>query len=155
MVKIILFAPLIGALIAGFGWRVIGEKAAQWLTTGMLFLACVLSWVVFLWLDASTVQHLQILRWVESGTLSADWSIRVDRMTAIMLIVVTTVSALVHLYSFGYMDHDPQWKEGETYKPRFFAYLSFFTFAMLMLVTSDNLLQMFLDGKASGLRRIS
>ena len=143
MVKIILFAPLIGALIAGFGWRVIGEKAAQWLTTGMLFLACVLSWVVFLWLDASTVQHLQILRWVESGTLSADWSIRVDRMTAIMLIVVTTVSALVHLYSFGYMDHDPQWKEGETYKPRFFAYLSFFTFAMLMLITSDNLFQLF------------
>ena len=112
MVKIILFAPLIGALIAGFGWRVIGEKAAQWLTTGMLFLACVLSWVVFLWLDASTVQHLQILRWVESGTLSADWSIRVDRMTAIMLIVVTTVSALFHLYSFGYMDHAPQWQEG-------------------------------------------
>lgn len=150
MVKIILFAPLIGALIAGFGWRVIGEKAAQWLTTGMLFLACVLSWVVFLWLDASTVQHLQILRWVESGTLSADWSIRVDRMTAIMLIVVTTVSALVHLYSFGYMDHDPQWKEGETYKPRFFAYLSFFTFAMLMLVTSDNLLQMFFGWEGVG-----
>jgi NADH-quinone oxidoreductase subunit L len=128
MVKIILFAPLIGALIAGFGWRVIGEKAAQWLTTGMLFLACVLSWVVFLWLDASTVQHLQILRWVESGTLSADWSIRVDRMTAIMLIVVTTVSALVHLYSFGYMDHDPQWKEGETYKPRFFCLSIIFYF---------------------------
>ena len=150
MVKIILFAPLIGALIAGFGWRVIGEKAAQWLTTGMLFLACFLSWIVFLWLDASTVQHLQIMRWVESGTLSADWSIRLDRMTAIMLIVVTTVSALVHLYSFGYMDQDPHWKEGETYKPRFFAYLSFFTFAMLMLVTSDNLLQMFFGWEGVG-----
>lgn len=150
MVKIILFAPLIGALIAGFGWRIIGAKAAQWLTTGVLFLACALSWIVFLWLDASTVQHLQIMRWVESGTLSADWSIRLDRMTAIMLIVVTTVSALVHLYSFGYMDHDPQWKEGETYKPRFFAYLSFFTFAMLMLVTSDNLLQMFFGWEGVG-----
>lgn len=150
MVKIILFAPLIGALIAGFGWRVIGEKAAQWITTGVLFLACVLSWIVFLWLDASNVQHLPIMRWVESGTLSADWSIRVDRITAIMLIVVTTVSALVHLYSFGYMDHDPQWKEGEIYKPRFFAYLSFFTFAMLMLVTSDNLLQMFFGWEGVG-----
>lgn len=150
MVKIILFAPLIGALIAGFGWRVIGEKAAQWLTTGILFLTCILSWIVFLWLDASTVQQLQIMRWVESGTLSADWSIRLDRLTAIMLIVVTTVSALVHLYSFGYMDHDPQWKEGETYKPRFFAYLSLFTFAMLMLVTSDNLLQMFFGWEGVG-----
>ena len=150
MVKIILFAPLIGALIAGFGWRIIGEKAAQWLTTGVLFLACALSWIVFIWLDASTLQHLQIMRWVESGTLSADWSIRLDRMTAIMLIVVTTVSALVHLYSFGYMDHDPHWNESETYKPRFFAYLSFFTFAMLMLVTSDNLLQMFFGWEGVG-----
>ena len=150
MAKIILFAPLIGALIAGFGWRIIGEKAAQWVTTGLLFLAALLSWIVFLGLDASEVQHLQILRWVESGTLSTDWSIRIDRLTAIMLIVVTTVSALVHLYSFGYMDHDPQWKEDESYKPRFFAYLSFFTFAMLMLVTSDNLLQMFFGWEGVG-----
>ncbi|MAI58340.1 MAG: NADH-quinone oxidoreductase subunit L [Rhodobacteraceae bacterium] len=101
-------------------------------------------------MDANEVQHLQILRWVESGTLSTDWSIRLDRLTAIMLIVVTTVSALVHLYSFGYMDHDPQWKEGESYKPRFFAYLSFFTFTMLMLVTSDNLLQMFFGWEGVG-----
>ena len=150
MAKIILFAPLIGALIAGFGWRIIGEKAAQWVTTGLLFLAALLSWIVFLGLDASEVQNLQILRWVESGTLSTDWSIRIDRLTAIMLIVVTTVSALVHLYSFGYMDHDPQWKEDESYKPRFFAYLSFFTFAMLMLVTSDNLLQMFFGWEGVG-----
>ncbi|MGB0556600.1 MAG: NADH-quinone oxidoreductase subunit L, partial [Paracoccaceae bacterium] len=134
MAKIILFAPLLGALIGGFGWRIIGEKGAQWVTTGLLFLAAVLSWIVFLGLDASDTQHISILRWVESGTLSTDWSIRLDRLTAIMLIVVTTVSALVHLYSFGYMDHDPQWKDGESYKPRFFAYLSFFTFAMLMLV---------------------
>ena len=150
MASVILFAPLVGALIAGFGWRMIGEKAAQWVTTGMLFLAAFLSWIVFLGLDASDTQHIQILRWVESGTLSTDWSIRMDRLTAIMLIVVTTVSALVHLYSFGYMDHDPQWKDGESYKPRFFAYLSFFTFAMLMLVTSDNLLQMFFGWEGVG-----
>ena len=148
--KIILFAPLIGALIGGFGWRIIGEKGAQLITTGLLFLAAVLSWIVFLSLDANETQHLTILRWVESGTFSTDWSIRLDRLTSIMLIVVTTVSALVHLYSFGYMNHDPQWKEGESYKPRFFAYLSFFTFAMLMLVTSDNLLQMFFGWESVG-----
>ncbi len=150
LAKIILFAPLVGALIGGFGWRIVGEKGAQWITTGLLFFAAVLSWIVFLGLDASETQHLKILRWLESGTLSTDWSIRLDRLTAIMLIVVTTVSALVHLYSFGYMYHDPQWKEGECYKPRFFAYLSFFTFAMLMLVTSDNLLQMFFGWEGVG-----
>ena len=150
LAKIILFAPLLGALIGGFGWRIIGERGAQWVTTGLLFLAAVLSWIVFLGLDASDTQQISILRWVESGTLSTDWSIRLDRLTAIMLIVVTTVSALVHLYSFGYMDHDPQWKDGESYKPRFFAYLSFFTFAMLMLVTSDNLLQMFFGWEGVG-----
>ncbi|NCV68272.1 MAG: NADH-quinone oxidoreductase subunit L [Rhodobacteraceae bacterium] len=149
MEKIILFAPLIGAIIAGFGWRQIGEKGAMYITTGLLFLACLLSWIVFLNLGQDT-QHLPILRWIESGALSTDWSIRMDRLTAIMLIVVTSVSSLVHLYSFGYMDHDPAWKDGESYKPRFFAYLSFFTFAMLMLVTSDNLVQMFFGWEGVG-----
>ena len=149
MEKIILFAPLVGAIIAGFGWRKIGEKGAMYVTTGLLFLACLLSWIVFLNLGQDT-QHLPILRWIESGALSTDWSIRMDRLTAIMLIVVTSVSSLVHLYSFGYMDHDPAWKDGESYKPRFFAYLSFFTFAMLMLVTSDNLVQMFFGWEGVG-----
>ncbi|NHX27257.1 NADH-quinone oxidoreductase subunit L, partial [Escherichia coli] len=149
MESIILFAPLVGAIIGGFGWRIIGEKGAMVLTTGLLFLACALSWIVFLGFDGE-IQHIQILRWIESGTLATDWSIRLDRLTAIMLIVVTTVSALVHLYSFGYMDHDPQWGEGETYKPRFFAYLSFFTFAMLALVTADNLVQMFFGWEGVG-----
>ncbi|SMX34139.1 NADH-quinone oxidoreductase subunit L [Actibacterium lipolyticum] len=149
MTSIILFAPLVGAIICGFGWKIIGEKAAMWVATGFLFLAAFLSWVVFLSFDGH-MEQIQILRWIESGTLSTDWSIRLDRMTAIMLIVVTTVSSLVHLYSFGYMDHDPQWGEGETYKPRFFAYLSFFTFAMLMLVTSDNLVQMFFGWEGVG-----
>jgi NADH-quinone oxidoreductase subunit L len=149
MTSIILFAPLIGAIIAGFGWRLIGEAAAQWITTGLLFLACLLSWIVFLSFDGEMVQ-IPIMRWVESGSLATEWAIRLDRLTAIMLIVVTTVSSLVHLYSFGYMAHDPQWGEDEPYKARFFAYLSFFTFAMLALVTADNLLQMFFGWEGVG-----
>jgi NADH-quinone oxidoreductase subunit L len=147
--KIILFAPLIGAIIAGFGWRIIGDKGAQWLTTALLFLAAILSWVVFLQ-GATEAQAVHILDWVQSGTLDAAWSIRVDRLTTIMLIVVTTVSALVHLYSVGYMAHDANFRENESYRPRFFAYLSFFTFAMLMLVTSDNLVQMFFGWEGVG-----
>ncbi|MDG0988137.1 MAG: proton-conducting transporter membrane subunit, partial [Yoonia sp.] len=149
METIILFAPLAGALIAGFGWKLIGETAAQWVTTYLLFLAAFLSWVVFLTFDGVT-ESIQILRWIESGTLSTDWAIRMDRLTATMLIVITTVSALVHLYSFGYMAHDENFGEGEHYKARFFAYLSFFTFAMLMLVTADNLVQMFFGWEGVG-----
>ncbi|MGC3936627.1 NADH-quinone oxidoreductase subunit L [Roseobacter sp. EG26] len=149
METIILFAPLVGALLCGFGWRLFGETAAMWIATSLLFVSAILSWLVFLTFDGTTEQ-IQILRFIESGTLSTDWSIRLDRLTAIMLIVITTVSSLVHLYSFGYMDHDPQWKEGESYKPRFFAYLSFFTFAMLMLVTADNLVQMFFGWEGVG-----
>ena len=149
MPTIILFAPLLGALIAGFGWRVIGDKAAQMLTTGLLFLAAILSWVIFLTFDGET-QHIQILRWIESGSLSADWGIRLDRLTAIMLVVVNTVSALVHMYSVGYMANDEHFGEGVSYRPRFFAYLSFFTFSMLMLVTADNLVQMFFGWEGVG-----
>ncbi len=150
MESIILFAPLVGSLIAGFGWKFISIRGAQWVTTGLLFLACALSWIVFLTHGPET-QHIQVLRWIESGTLSTDWGIRLDRLTSIMLIVVTTVSALVHLYSFGYMAHDDQFKDGEeSYRARFFAYLSFFTFAMLMLVTSDNLVQMFFGWEGVG-----
>ena len=148
MESIILFAPLFGAIICGFGWKLIGEKAALWISTGLLFVAAFFSWIVFLGFDGE-MQQITIFRFIESGTLSTDWSIRMDRLTAIMLIVVTTVSSLVHLYSFGYMDHDPQF-EGEVYKPRFFAYLSFFTFAMLALVTSDNLVQMFFGWEGVG-----
>ena len=149
MVTIILFAPLIGALICGFGWRFTGEFAGQVITTGLLFLAATLSWIVFLSHDGVT-EHIVLMRWIESGSLSTEWGIRVDRLTAIMLVVVNTVSALVHLYSFGYMAHDENWKHGEHYKARFFAYLSFFTFTMLMLVTSDNLVQMFFGWEGVG-----
>ncbi len=149
MATIILFAPLIGAILCGFGWRIIGEKPAQVLTTAAVFLAALLSWVIFLTFDGET-QHITLLRWIESGTLGSEWGIRLDRMTAIMLVVVNSVSALVHLYSFGYMAHDDNWGEHEPYRARFFAYLSFFTFAMLALVTSDNLVQMFFGWEGVG-----
>jgi hypothetical protein len=149
MATIILFAPLVGALICGFGWRWIGERAAMATATGHLFLACLLSWIVFLTFHGET-ESIPLFRWIDSGTLSADWAIRLDRMTAIMLVVVTTVSALVHLYSFGYMDHDVNFKEGESYNPRFFAYLSFFTFAMLSLGTADNLRKLFFGWECVG-----
>ncbi len=149
MPVIILFAPLIGALVAGFGWRLIGEQNAKFFSTGLLFLAAFLSWIVF-FRHYEVAETITIMRWLESGSLSVDWAIRMDRLTQIMLVVVTTVSALVHLYSIGYMKNDPQWGVGESYEPRFFAYLSFFTFSMLMLVTSDNLLQMFFGWEGVG-----
>ncbi|MEM8803388.1 MAG: NADH-quinone oxidoreductase subunit L, partial [Pseudomonadota bacterium] len=156
METIILFAPLIGALICGFCWRWIGEVAAQWTATGLLFLSAFLSWIVFLTFDPfahdSGSYTVQILRWIESGSLATDWAIRMDRLTATMLIVITTVSALVHLYSFGYMAHDDNFDDAkESYRPRFFAYLSLFTFAMLMLVTADNLVQLFFGWEGVGL----
>ena len=145
----VLFAPLIGGILAGFGWKILGEKAAIIVSTSLLFFACFVSWFLFLEFDGE-LRIIKIFKWMSSGSLEAFWAIRFDRLTAVMLIVVTTVSALVHLYSVGYMDHDPNWSESETYKPRFFAYLSFFTFAMLMLVTSDNLLQMFFGWEGVG-----
>jgi NADH-quinone oxidoreductase subunit L len=116
---------------------------------GLLFLAAVLSWIVFLSFHGET-EHVTLFPWIQSGSMAVEWGIRLDRLTVIMLIVVTTVSALVHLYSFGYMAHDENFKHGESYRPRFFAYLSFFTFAMLMLVTADNLLQMFFGWEGVG-----
>ena len=145
----VLFAPLIGGILAGFGWKILGEKAAIIVSTSLLFFACFVSWFLFLEFDGE-LRIIKIFKWMSSGSLEAFWAIRFDRLTAVMLIVVTTVSALVHLYSVGYMDHDPNWSESETYKPRFFAYLSFFTFAMLMLVTSNNLLQMFFGWEGVG-----
>ncbi|QFT92702.1 NADH-quinone oxidoreductase subunit L [Roseovarius sp. THAF9] len=150
MEQIILFGPLLGAIIAGFGWRIIGDAGAQWVTTGLLFLSALLSWIVFFSFDGTT-QYIHILDWIQSGDLDVAWSIRLDRLTAIMLIVITTVSALVHLYSMSYMAHDENFRDDESYRPRFFAYLSLFTFAMLMLVTADNLAQMFFGWEGVGL----
>ncbi len=149
VLTIILIAPLLGALVAGFGHRLIGERTVLLVSTALLFVSGLLSWAVF-FLHGGAVETVTLLRFIDSGSLTSDWSIRIDRLTAVMLVVVTTVSSLVHLYSFGYMHADPQWKENESYKPRFFAYLSFFTFAMLALVTSDNLLQLFFGWEGVG-----
>ena len=149
METLVLFAPLIGALICGFGWKFIGENSACWVATGLFFLSAILSWILFISFDGVTV-NISILRWIESGSLSTDWAIRFDRLTAIMFIVITTVSSLVHLYSFGYMQSDMNFEENESYRPRFFAYLSFFTFTMLALVSANNLLQMFFGWEGVG-----
>lgn len=142
LVLFILLAPFAGSLIAGFGWRYTGEKGAMLVTTGIMMVAAVFAWIVFFALPEEA-EHLVLFRWVDSGTLSVDWGIRLDRLTSVMLCVVCSVSALVHLYSMGYMEEDDA-------KPRFFAYLSFFSFAMLALVTGDNLLQLFFGWEGVG-----
>ncbi len=145
-ILIIVFLPLLAAIIAGLGNRALGNVVAKSLTTGALFISCALSWPIFLtYLGGDVPAHVvPVLKWVESGAMSFDWSLRVDTLTAIMLVVITSVSALVHLYSWGYMSEDPD-------QPRFFAYLCLFTFAMLMLVTADNLVQMFFGWEGVGL----
>jgi NADH-quinone oxidoreductase subunit L len=145
-ILIIVFAPLLAALLAGLGNRIIGNLAAKSVTTGALFLSAALSWPIFVGFigGSAAPEVVPVLKWVESGTLTFDWALRVDTLTAIMLVVITSVSALVHLYSWGYMAEDPD-------QPRFFAYLSLFTFAMLMLVTADNLVQMFFGWEGVGL----
>jgi len=141
----IVFLPAAGALIAGLFGRMIGERASEIITTGFLFVTAVLSWIVFVRVGLGhEVARVPVTRWITSGELDVSWSLRIDTLTAVMLVVVTTVSSLVHLYSIGYMHED----DG---RPRFFAYLSLFTFAMLMLVTADNLLQMFFGWEGVGL----
>ncbi|WP_022711733.1 NADH-quinone oxidoreductase subunit L [Pseudochrobactrum sp. AO18b] len=142
----IVFLPLLGFLIAGLFGNKIGAKASEYITSGFLVIAAALSWVAFFTvaMGSSEPVRVPVLHWLTSGTLSFDWAIRVDTLTAIMLVVINSVSALVHIYSIGYMHHDP-------HRPRFFAYLSLFTFAMLMLVTSDNLVQMFFGWEGVGL----
>jgi NADH-quinone oxidoreductase subunit L len=146
MIQLVVFLPLVGFLIAGiFGSR-IGARASEFVTTSLLFVAAALSWMIFfdvaLGHGHSSVPVLA--NWFTSGALKVDWALRVDSLTAVMLIVVTTVSSLVHLYSVGYMHEDP-------HRPRFFAYLSLFTFAMLTLVTADNLVQLFFGWEGVGL----
>ena len=122
-----------------------GSRAAELITTGLLFVSAALSWVSFV--DVGFLHHdarIALFPWISSGELQVAWSLRIDTLTAVMLVVVTTVSSLVHLYSIGYMDEDP-------YRPRFFGYLSMFTFAMLMLVTADNLVQLFFGWEGVGL----
>ena len=146
MIVFLVFIPLLTALVAGLGGRIIGKAPAKLLTTAGLFVSAILSWVIFaqFWLDGTVGYTVPVLDWIQSGDLVVHWAFKVDTLTAVMLVVVTTVSALVHLYSWGYMEEDPS-------QPRFFAYLSLFTFAMLMLVTADNLVQMFFGWEGVGL----
>jgi NADH-quinone oxidoreductase subunit L len=141
----IVFLPLLGAFIAGLFGRVIGARGSELVTTVLLFVSAALSCTAFYQvalLGHSTIT--QIMPWITSGDFHVNWAIRVDTLTAVMLVVVTGVSSLVHLYSIGYMHEDPS-------RPRFFAYLSLFTFAMLMLVTANNFLQMFFGWEGVGL----
>ncbi len=123
-----------------------GSRAAEAVTTALLFISMILSWIVFVRVGFAHPEaaHIQLVDFITSGDLKVAWSLRIDTLTAVMLVVVTTVSALVHLYSIGYMAEDP-------YRPRFFSYLSLFTFAMLMLVTADNLVQLFFGWEGVGL----
>jgi NADH-quinone oxidoreductase subunit L len=146
MYAAIVFLPLLGFLIAGpFGWW-IGGRPSEIVTTSLLFVSGVLSWIVFFQVALGTAPaSVSVIgNWFTSGALQVDWSLRIDTLTAVMLVVVTTVSSLVHLYSIGYMRDDRS-------RPRFFSYLSMFTFAMLMLVTADNLVQMFFGWEGVGL----
>ena len=122
-----------------------GSRLAELITTTLLMISMILSWIAFV--DVGFGHHdlrAQVFTWFASGDLKVDWALRIDALTSVMLVVVTTISALVHLYSVGYMEEDP-------YRPRFFAYLSIFTFFMLMLVTADNLVQMYFGWEGVGL----
>tara|TARA_R110002126_G_scaffold291795_2_gene458750 strand:- start:22153 stop:24138 length:1986 start_codon:yes stop_codon:yes gene_type:complete len=142
----IVFFPLLGAIIAGLFGPAIGARASEYITCGLMVIAAFLSWIAFFQIGLGHGDPLQItvMQWFQAGSLSVDWAFRIDTLTVVMLVVVNSVSTLVHIYSIGYMHHDP-------HRPRFFAYLSLFTFAMLMLVTSDNLVQMFFGWEGVGL----
>ena len=145
MYQTLVFAPLVGFLIAGIFGRQIGARASEIVTTALLFLSAALAWVAFFKVGyGHQSTHVEIANWITSGDLKVNWAFRIDTLTAVMLVVVCSVSALVHLYSIGYMHEDES-------RPRFFAYLSLFTFAMLMLVTADNLVQMFFGWEGVGL----
>ncbi|HEY1838143.1 MAG TPA: NADH-quinone oxidoreductase subunit L [Rhizomicrobium sp.] len=145
MYAAIVFLPLLGSFIAGLFGRGIGARPSELVTTVLLFVSAALSCYAFY--DVAIMGHaaiVHIMPWITSGDFEADWTIRVDTLTAVMLVVVTGVSSLVHLYSIGYMHEDPS-------RQRFFSYLSLFTFMMLMLVTANNFLQLFFGWEGVGL----
>jgi NADH-quinone oxidoreductase subunit L len=145
MYQAILFLPLVGAIFAGLLGRFTGPRPAEVITTTLVLITALLSWLAFYQVAIQgEEQRIELLRFITSGDLKAVWSLRIDTLTAVMLVVVTTVSGLVHLYSIGYMEEDP-------HRPRFFAYLSLFTFAMLALVTADDFVQLFFGWEGVGL----
>src|ERR1700674_1738612 len=145
MYQAIVFLPLLGCVIAGLFGRAIGPRPSELVTTTLLFASMVLSWIALAWVGFGRQDaHVVLTTFIGSGDLHAEWALRIDPLAAVMLVVVTTVSAFVHLYSIGYMQEDPG-------RPRFFSFLSLFTFAMLMLVTADNLVQLFFGWEGVGL----
>jgi len=145
MYQAIVFLPLIGAIFPGFfGW-LLPARASEVITTSLVLITALLSWFAFYQVGIEGHEaRIELLRFIDSGALQTSWTLRIDTLTAVMLVVVTTVSGLVHLYSIGYMADDDS-------RPRFFAYLSLFTFAMLALVTADNFLQLFFGWEGVGL----
>jgi NADH-quinone oxidoreductase subunit L len=145
MYQAILFLPLVGALFAGFIGPLTGPRPAEVTTTTLVLITALLSWLAFYQVAIlGQEERIQLAQFITSGDLKAVWSLRIDTLTAVMLVVVTNVSGLVHLYSIGYMEED-------TGRPRFFAYLSLFTFAMLALVTADDFVQLFFGWEGVGL----
>ncbi|AEA81493.1 NADH-ubiquinone oxidoreductase chain L [Candidatus Pelagibacter sp. IMCC9063] len=145
MAYLLVFLPLVASFIVGIFGRILGDKISQFITCSFVLISSVLS--IYIFSDVainSNIYNLKIFNWITSGGLVLNWSINIDTLTSVMLVVVTSVSALVHVYSVGYMSHDPD-------KPRFMSYLSLFTFMMLMLVTSDNFLQLFFGWEGVGL----
>ena len=141
----IIFLPLIASIISGFFGRFIGDRNSEIITSLLVSISAILSIYVFYEVIVNNYQeNIVIAKWINSGSLDVNWSMNIDPLSSVMLVVVTLVSSLVHVYSIGYMSHDP-------HKPRFMAYLSLFTFAMLMLVTSDNFIQLFFGWEGVGL----
>ena len=145
MVYLIVFLPLLGSILSGFWGRKLGDRFSMYLTSSLLISSMLFGWIEFINLSNNQVDKIYpLLTWIEVGDFNVVWSLRYDMLTAVMVIVITTVSAMVHIYSIGYMSHDDS-------KPRFMSYLSLFTFAMLMLVTADNLVQLFFGWEGVGL----
>ncbi len=141
----ILFLPLIASIISGFFGKYIGDRNSEIVTSALVSISALLSiFVLYQVIVNQYEENIVIATWINSGSLDVNWSMLIDPLSAVMLVVVTSVSSLVHIYSIGYMSHDP-------HKPRFMAYLSLFTFAMLMLVTSDNFVQLFFGWEGVGL----
>jgi NADH-quinone oxidoreductase subunit L len=141
----IITLPLIAAIISGFFGKYIGDRNSEIVTSLLVSISAILSVIVFYNVVFNQYEdNIIIATWINSGTLDVNWSMKIDSLSSVMLVVVNSVSALVHIYSIGYMSHDP-------HKPRFMAYLSLFTFAMLMLVTSDNFIQLFFGWESVGL----
>ena len=141
----IIALPLVASIISGFFGKFIGDRNSEIITSLLVTISAILSaFVLYNVIVNDYQENIIIAKWIDSGSLDVNWSIKVDALSSIMLVVVTSVSSLVHIYSIGYMSHDP-------HKPRFMAYLSLFTFAMLMLVTSDNFIQLFFGWEGVGL----